>query len=72
MWFTQAESESHRHRPSLYVSMNVKKGEVVSEENVRSVRPGGGLPPKEFSRVLGKTFVSAIPAGKPLSWNDLQ
>lgn len=39
---------------SLYVSKDIKKGEVISEENIRSVRPGHGLHPKYLKDILGK------------------
>ena len=39
---------------SLYVAENMKEGELITEQNVRSVRPGFGLPPKYLKEVLGK------------------
>lgn len=42
---------------SLYVAENVKAGDVVTEKNVRSVRPGYGLHPKYLPEILGKKFV---------------
>lgn len=68
-WLTAAESESLKHRPSLYVTRSVKAGEVVSAENVRSVRPSGGLPPTHWGAVQGLTFRKDFEAGTPLSWN---
>lgn len=41
---------------SLYVAQDVKKGDVVTEQNVRSVRPGFGLHPKYLSQIVGKRF----------------
>ncbi len=41
---------------SLYVSEDVKAGDVITEENVRSVRPGFGLHPKYLNEILGKKF----------------
>jgi N-acetylneuraminate synthase len=67
-WTTSAETESLRLRPSLYVTRDVLAGEIVSSENVRSVRPAGGLPPKEIDKVMGRTFSSALPKGTPVDW----
>ena len=68
-WATSAENESLRLRPSLYVSEDVKAGEIAGPANVRSVRPGGGLPPKEIDRVFGQAFTVDAPKGTPVSWD---
>ena len=49
---------------SLYVAEDVKAGDVVTEENVRSVRPGYGLHPKYLPEVLGKKFVKDSQMGE--------
>ena len=71
VWLTQAETESLRHRPSLYITRDVTQGDVVSKNNVRSVRPSGGLAPSQTSKVMSKAFRQDIPAGTPLSWDLL-
>ena len=52
---------------SLYVAEDVKAGDVVTERNVRSVRPGYGLHPKYLPEVLGKKFVKDCQKGKRFS-----
>lgn len=69
VWATTAENESLRLRPSLYVSRDVVAGELVSDDNVRSVRPSGGLPPAELPRVLGRHFAADAKLGTPVSWD---
>ncbi len=49
---------------SLYVAEDVKAGEIVTEKNVRSVRPGFGLHPKYLPEVLGKKFVKSVNKGE--------
>ena len=71
-WSTEAESESLRLRPSLFTSTAVLAGEIATLSNVRSVRPSGGLPPKEIINVEGKKFRVALPAGTPLAWVHLE
>lgn len=71
VWSTSAETESLRLRPSLYVATDVGVGETVTLENVRSVRPSGGLPPSELDNVIGRTFAQPAAKGTPLDWNLL-
>src|SRR5690606_13362152 len=51
---------------SLFVVQDVKAGDIISEENVRSIRPGFGMHPKHYKDILGKTFSKSIERGTPL------
>ena len=51
---TEKKKKSRQFARSLYISQNIKKGDVFTEENIRSVRPGYGLHPKHLGDVLGK------------------
>jgi N-acetylneuraminate synthase len=64
---TKGEAASRAFRRSLFVVEDVKAGEPVTENNVRSIRPGHGLPPKFFPQILGRTFRSNAKAGTPMS-----
>ncbi|WP_419813303.1 pseudaminic acid synthase [Bacterioplanoides sp.] len=66
------ELGSVQFRRSLYLCQDVKKGDVLTPYNVRAIRPGFGLPPKEIDKVLGCTVTSDLPAGTPLSWSLLK
>jgi len=56
---------------SLYASKNIKRGEVFSEENIRSVRPGYGLHPKYLQELLGKKAKVDLSLGDRLSLKDI-
>lgn len=56
---------------SLFVVSDMKAGDVFSEDNIRSIRPGNGLAPKYLSDVLGKRAAHDIERGTPLSFNDI-
>lgn len=66
------EDESRRLRRSLYVSRDVDAGEIVSKENIKSVRPSFGLPPKFWDEVEGRRFVHSLSAGTPLKIEHTQ
>ncbi len=51
---------------SLFVAQDVKAGETITPDNVRSVRPGYGMPPKYYEQVMGKSFKQEVAAGTPL------
>ncbi|MBA4745336.1 MAG: pseudaminic acid synthase [Muricauda sp.] len=58
-------------RRSLFLSKDVKAGDVVTEENLRSVRPGYGLHPKYLNDVLGRKVNNTYKAGTALTWRML-
>jgi pseudaminic acid synthase len=64
-----SEREVSRLRRSLWVVSDVAEGDEVTPQNVRSIRPAGGLPPAELPTVLGRHFRQAAPKGTPLTWN---
>lgn len=66
---TQGEAESRRLRRSLFVVDDVRAGDVITEKNVRSIRPAGGLEPRYLDVVLGRTFSQDVKRGTPLSWD---
>jgi len=68
---TEKQKKSRELSRSLFVVKDIKKGEVFTEDNVRSIRPGYGLHPKYYYEVLGKRVKYNIPKGTPLSFNDL-
>jgi pseudaminic acid synthase len=66
---TKQETKSRIFRRSLFVVRDVKKGELLSKENVRSIRPANGLSPKYMAVILGRTAKKNIKKGTPLSWD---
>ncbi|AXI25871.1 pseudaminic acid synthase [Methanofervidicoccus sp. A16] len=64
----KSEEEIKKFRRSLYIVEDVKKGELFTEKNVKSIRPGYGLPPKYLKDILGRKARYDIPKGTPLRW----
>jgi pseudaminic acid synthase len=67
---SKSENKSLFFRRSLRAVTAVKAGEAITEHNVRSVRPAGGLPPDDFSKISGMKAVRDIAVGEPIT-NDL-
>lgn len=60
---TEAEKKSLVFRRSLYVVKDMKAGDILTEESVRSIRPGLGLPPKYLDQVLGMRVKQDVKRG---------
>lgn len=68
---SKQEARGRVFRRSLFVVRDVKSGDVFTEDNIRSIRPGHGLPPKYLRNVLGRKASRDIERGTPLSWEDI-
>ncbi|WP_457601073.1 pseudaminic acid synthase [Hydrogenivirga sp.] len=69
---TDKMKRSREFARSLFVVRDVKKGEVFTEENVKSIRPGYGLHPRYLKEILGKRARRDIEKGTPLSWDMVE
>jgi pseudaminic acid synthase len=65
------EESSRVFRRSLFVVQDVKSGEVFTDENVRSIRPGHGLHTRYLPQILGRRAARDVERGTPLSWDLL-
>jgi len=69
---TEKMKKSREFSRSLFVVKDMKAGEVFTEENVRSIRPGYGLHPKYLRNILGKRATQDIKKSMPLRWNLIE
>ena len=69
---TEKEKASVRFRRSVYAVKDIKKGEIFTPENIRIIRPGGGLPPKCHDVLLGKKASCDIKRGTPMRWEWME
>lgn len=65
------EADSQRFRRSLYVVADVKKGDFLNADNVRSIRPSGGLHPRYLNSLLGRKAKRDMLKGTPLNVEDI-
>lgn len=64
---SERKEEHKPYRRSLFVVKEVKRGEEFTHDNVRSIRPGHGLPPKEIEQIVGKKAARDIERGEPMN-----
>jgi sialic acid synthase SpsE len=65
---TEAEEPSWVYRRSLYVVKDLQAGDVLTPDNLRIIRPGFGLPPKDYDILLGKRVNRAVKRGTAVDW----
>ena len=68
---TEKQIKGRTFSRSLYIVQDIKKGEIISEKNVRSIRPGFGLHPKFYNRIIGKRARVNLNKGMRLNLNDI-
>lgn len=68
----QTENESRKFKRSIFVIKNIKKGDKFSAKNIKKVRPGLGISPLFYERLLGKKSIYSIKAFEPLKINMIK
>jgi pseudaminic acid synthase len=66
---TEKKKKSRQFSRSLFVVKDVKVGEVITKENVRSIRPGFGMHPRHLSEIIGKKFKQDLEKGTPMNFD---
>lgn len=61
-----------KNRRSIYVIKNIKKGEVISNQNIKRIRPSNGLHPKFYQFILGKKVKQNLQKGQPMKLNYIK
>ena len=68
---TEAEKGNVKFRRSLYYVRSLKKGDVITENDIRSVRPGYGLPPKYYEKLIGLRVLQTIEENTPVTFESV-
>ncbi len=69
---TEKQMSGKAFSRSLYIVENVKKGDIITRKNIRSIRPGFGMSPIYLKSILGKKFASNFSRGTRLAWNAIE
>lgn len=67
-----SDGNSERYRRSIYFSRNLPQGVVITEQDVKIVRPSFGLAPKFYDDVIGATTTSAVKLGDRVTWDSIR
>lgn len=67
---TEAEMKSLQFRRSIYAYKDIKKGEKFTEKNIKVVRPGFGIEPKYYEKIIGKSATRNHEQGDPITWES--
>ncbi len=63
---TKQEQSNYNSRKSIFIVKDIEQGEKFTEENIRVIRPGYGLHPREYKKVIGKKAITTLKKGMPL------
>lgn len=69
---TKEEEPNKAFRRSLFIVEDCKKGDVITRENMRCIRPGYGMKPKHYEDVLGRRLLHDMKRGTPLQFSDME
>jgi sialic acid synthase SpsE len=68
---SKQEEKSKVFRRSIYAIKDIKKGEKLTENNIRIIRPGNGLAPKYYEQIINQVALTDIDKGTAIQWSDL-
>ena len=66
-----SEQGNIKFRRSLYFVKNINKGEVITDKHIKSIRPGYGMPPKEYNNIIGRKILKNVARGSALKSCDV-
>ena len=69
---SEQEEKSKKFRRSIYVSNDIKKGDLINPENIKVIRPGYGIEPKYYENILGKKSKIDLSKGTALKWELIE
>ena len=68
----EVQKRGRKNARSLYVVKDIRAGETFTPENLRSIRPGRGLPTWHYQEILGKKAAEDLKAGTAMRWEYIE
>jgi pseudaminic acid synthase len=69
---TEKQKNSRVFSRSLFFTKDIKKGDIITEKNMRSIRPGYGIHPRYYYKILGKKLTRDVKKGTPVDWSYIE
>ena len=69
---TEKQKKSREHSRSLFVVKDMKKGQTITEEFVRSIRPAFGMHTEYLDDIIGKKVNCDLEKGTPMEWRFIE
>tara|TARA_Y100001978_G_scaffold200212_1_gene216057 strand:- start:242 stop:1297 length:1056 start_codon:yes stop_codon:yes gene_type:complete len=69
---TESEIINKKYRRSLYFVKNLPKGHTLTKDDIKRIRPGYGLDPKHFQKIIGMRLSKDVEVAEAVSWNSLE
>lgn len=63
-----SELENRKFRRSIYFIRHIKAGSIITSNDIKTIRPAYGLPPKYFEEILGSKLIKDVEYGEPVKW----
>ena len=67
---SRVETDNTIFRRSLYFIKDLQAGHIITEKDIRRIRPGYGISPKHFPTVIGKAVKKSVKRGEPVTWES--
>ena len=67
-----SELENRKFRRSIYFIRDIKAGQLITYEDIKTIRPAYGLPPKFFEEIIGSKLIKDVEAGDPVKWDCIE
>ena len=69
---TNSEIKNKKFRRSIYFVKDLKAGAIITNKDIRRIRPSYGLPPKYYEEILGSQLLKNVEAGDPVTWQSIK
>ena len=67
----ESEIQNSRFKRSIFFVNNIKKDDIITKNDIKRLRPGTGIEPKHYSKIIGRRVNKNVEVGDPVQWDDI-